>query len=61
MAKDEVAFVEHTGKDKGRYKRGALWGMEISGQVLKIESLFLRVWFSWIVVVSLYFVVPMIN
>jgi hypothetical protein len=28
------------GKDNGRFKRKALWGMEKSDQVLKIENLF---------------------
>ncbi len=54
---DEAALVAlWLGRTREEYKRGALWGMQGSGQVLKIENSFLRVLFCWIVVVSLSFI-----
>jgi len=59
MVEDEVALVElRLGRMREEYKSGALWGMQGSGQVLKIENSFLRVLFCQKVVVSLSSVAP---
>ncbi len=53
-----MALVElRLGRTREEYKCGALWGMQGSGQVLKIENSFLRVLFCW-KVVSLSSVAP---
>jgi len=44
MAKDETTFVELLLGRTMEDIKGGLWGMEISGQELKIESLLLKVW-----------------
>jgi hypothetical protein len=44
MVEDETILVElWLGRIREEYKRGALWGMQENGQVLKIEILFLKV------------------
>jgi hypothetical protein len=54
MVEDEVALVElRLGRTREEHKRGALWGMQGSGQDLKIENLFLRVLLCWMVAVLL--------
>jgi hypothetical protein len=48
MVEDEVASMElWLGRTKEEYKRGALWGMHASCQVLKIKNLFFRVLLCW--------------
>jgi hypothetical protein len=62
MVEDEATLVElRMGRMREEYKRKALWGMQGSCQVLKIENLFLRMLFCWIIVISLYSTVPMIS